>query len=252
MTGRILAACAPLWLLAAGCVEVQRSQLVSPSSEIEPVVARSLNRTTQAPAAEAVAKRVIAVGHKIVLANPGLGLRPLFITGGMPYLEIFHKGTGGLNGCQVIITEGLVNRCTTDEQLAAVLCHELGKVVAEREAAASLDVRQGEEHLPPDVPIGNDTAGTFGPADGTRMMEVAKIEKGRCKPGGKLPIPSADALALEYLKRAGYRADNLEKARPLLREADEHYSLEKGWGNGTATPVGPPAPPVPPPPPPAR
>jgi len=252
MTGRVLATWAPLWLLAAGCLEEPRSLLAPPDAGEEVIVARSLNRpvsaTTATKATEAVGKRVVAVGHRIVMSNPQLGLRPLFITAGAPYLELFHRGTGGLEGCQVTITEGFVRRCANDAQLAAVLCHELGKIVAEREAAASLEQRQGDEHLPPEVLVGNDTGGTFGPADGTRMMEAGKLEKGRCKRGKKLPVPAPDVLAQQYLKRANYEADSLEQVRPLLREAAEHFSLEKSWtasAGPTAVPKAPATPAAP-------
>src|SRR5262249_39695897 len=75
--------------------------------------------------------RVDAGGRQLLAANPQVGAKPLFHTIGAPQPEVFHRGTS-----DVWVTEGLVRQCATDGQLAALLCLELGKMVAEREAAA--------------------------------------------------------------------------------------------------------------------
>src|SRR5262245_25790007 len=80
------------------------------------------------PASIQAAARVDTLGRSILAANPQLGIQPLFRTIGAPQPEIFHHGT-----FEIDITEGLVNQCTTDAQLAAVLASELGKLVSERE-----------------------------------------------------------------------------------------------------------------------
>jgi hypothetical protein len=242
MTGRVVAACAPLWLLVAGCFEEQQSRLVSPGATAEPTFAQSLNHVSRAPATEELARPVLAVGQKIVAANPQLGMRPVFLPVGAPHPEIFHHGTGGIDICQVLITEGLIRRCTTEAQLAAVLCHELGKAVAEREAQAGRDQRVADARLPLEAPLGNDAGGTFGPSDGTRRMEEGKREKQRRQ---QAALPDPEALARQYLVRAGFTAADLEQARPLLREAEDHCSIEKGWSATAGSPV-PPPPPAPP------
>jgi hypothetical protein len=229
MTRCVVAAAAPLWLLVAGCVEEQRTRLVSPNGVSEPVVARSLSRTGVAPATEAAARRVVAVGAAVVVANPQLGLRPVFITTGAPQLEIFHKGTGALGGCQVVLSEGLVRRCSGDAQLAAVICWELGKVIVERESLAGRDQRRGESRPIIEAPIDHDSSAAFGPADGTLLMEAGKREKPRRKATDPPLLPSADLLAEQYLKRAGYAATDLDQVRPLLREAEGNCILEKNW-----------------------
>ena len=87
------------------------------------------------PGTEETASRVLAVGQKIVVANPQIGLRPTFATVAAPHPEIFHHG-GPFEGMQVFISEGLVNRRKEpDAELAALLCLELGKIVTEREGA---------------------------------------------------------------------------------------------------------------------
>jgi hypothetical protein len=234
MSGRALAAWGPLCLLAAGCLEEQRSFLVTAGPNGEPVVARALNNVQRAPATEEAGKRVITVGMKIVSANRQLGLRPAFCTAGTPAPEIFHRGTGGLEGCQVVISEGLVRRCPTDAQLAAVLCNELGKIVAEREAQAGPAVREPERRPISDCHIGNDYCGVSGPSDGTYLMEDGNLNKQR----GKRPVaPAPEALATQYLVRAGYAAADLVQAQPLLQEAEKTFAVEKTYGTATSKPA---------------
>ena len=119
-------------------------------------------RLLHAPASEEAAKRVLQVGSQILTSNPTLGVRPVFTTIGAPSEEIFHQDDKA-----VFITEGLVCECRTDGQLAAVLCHELGKMTAERQERAG----PPPDHGPPmDAPVGTDYGGAFGPPDGTFAM----------------------------------------------------------------------------------
>src|SRR5262245_56466135 len=109
-----------------------------------------------APGTEAASTRANELGRKILAANPQVGMRPVIVTVGSEKPEIFHRGTG-----QIILTEGLVKLCTTERFLAAVLCLEIGKMVAEREALASVRARAPEQDPPPELRVGNDTSGSF-------------------------------------------------------------------------------------------
>src|SRR5262245_51077422 len=111
MTARVLA-CLPL--LLTGCIEAERSRLVSggpPPAQI----ARAKRYVSPAPATEESGQRVIGVAQRLVAANPQLGFRPLTITVGLPHVEIFHQG-GGVDSYHVYVSEGLVKRCRTDEE----------------------------------------------------------------------------------------------------------------------------------------
>jgi hypothetical protein len=175
------------------------------------------------PATEATAVRVASLGQKIVQANPQLGLHPLFTTVGAPQAEIFHRDTG-----EIIISEGLVRQCKNDGQLAAVLCLELGKLASEREALAHPAARMPERRPPPNVPIGNDSGGTFGPPDGTRFVELAKIDKEVHAPNlPNLPAPPPDVLARSLLEKAGFETSNLEEVSSLLRAAEGNTGFQK-------------------------
>jgi hypothetical protein len=218
MTGRVLAAL-PLLLVVAGCVNEPRSQLVNSSGYVQTSMTPPRLPTQSVPVNEATARRVLLVAQRLVDANQQAGVRPVFLTFGLPHPEIFHRG-GGIQPWHVHVSSGLVQSCATDAQLAAVLAMELGKIVAEREALASPAVRRGETRLPPIDSVGADS-------DGTRLMEQARFQSRRPPPGKAPPLPSPEALARGYLTRAGYPTMALTEVAPLLRQAEDHYSMEQ-------------------------
>ena len=82
------------------------------------------------PASTLAATRVNTVGSEVVAKNKDdLGVKPVFFTMGVHEVEISHSKSG-----MVILSEGLVERCPTDTELAAAICHELGKMAAEQAA----------------------------------------------------------------------------------------------------------------------
>ena len=171
-----------LFLLAGGCLPGPEATTLVPSS---PFVNQACNpaevrHEVQTPGSKEAAERVWSVGGRVIAANPQIGFRPHFTTIGSPTEEIYHHGIR-----EVVITEGLVRRCEADAQLAAVLCLELGKIIAEREALADPADRQREERGPVEMPVGK----YVGPT--RRKVEVA-------------PPPSPEALAREYLRKAGF------------------------------------------------
>jgi len=105
---------------------------LAPSTSLNPRTALSptgpVTKTSIRPAPAESAARVDLLGRNILAANPQIGMKPQFMVIGSPQPEIFHKKNEGL-----FITEALVKQCKTDGELAAVLCHELGKMVSDRE-----------------------------------------------------------------------------------------------------------------------
>lgn len=178
--------------------------------------------STQAPAAVAVAARVDALGRRVLAANPQIAAKPLFNTIGTPQPALFHKGTS-----DIYITEGLVKQCATEGQLAALLCHELGAMVSEREALAG-PVKGADPGPPVEVRVGTDSGGAFGPADQTRLAELGKYEREHSRPTGpvKLP-PDANVLARTYLIRAKFPPNELDAVAALLTAASRDSALEK-------------------------
>lgn len=225
MVRRILSAGWPFVLAAAGCFPNQESTLLVPGNTFGTAPATATaTKTSYAPASTEAATRVGLVGQKILAANPQLALRPSFSTIGAPQAEIFHRGAS-----DVFITEGLVRQCTSEGQLAAVLCQELGKIVAERDALSGALGRSAAPLPPMDTTVGNDTAGSAGLGDLGRQTELAKYEKEyRRRPSGdRIPLPDPKTLAANYLTKAGYTPADLDAAVPLLRSADENVALEK-------------------------
>lgn len=214
---------------AGGCIFPQQETVLVPNSPAAPVAApiHVPQQTSYAAPSTEAAARVQAVGQRILTANPELGLKPYFRTigpapQGVPPAEIFHQGTTDL-----YITETLVKQCSADGQLAAVLCQELGKMVSEREALAGPKTRAPDRPPPMEVRMNSDYVGGFGgPADHTNLAELAKFDGGRRQPS-LAPPPDPTVLARSYLAKAGFPAEDYEKAGPLLRQAAVNHSFEK-------------------------
>jgi hypothetical protein len=217
-----------LLLTVAGCwLDEKPNQLIVQPGPFYPAPDVPQIKQLHAPATEAAATRVEEMKQRILAANPQIGMRPLIVTTGSAQPEIFHRGTG-----QIVVTEGLINECTTDRFLAAVLCLELGKMVAEREAVASVQSRRPDIEPPPELRIGNETAGTFGSPDGGRMIELARYDKARRRPSDPPPLPpDPQVLARIYLAKSGFHDADLDAAQPILRKAAANFQLERQMTN---------------------
>lgn len=170
--------------------------------------------TSKLPAASTrAATRVVAVGSALVAKNKQvLGGQPVFFTLGVPEVEISHSGSS-----MVLVSEGLVERCPTDTELAAVLAHELGKIAAKNQSATT-DRDPGGPRLAPDV-IG----ATYEP-DMTRLAEEARFDRRQSGTGrrDRLARPDPRLLAEKMFVRAGYKAGDLGKMDQLIREAEDN------------------------------
>jgi predicted Zn-dependent protease len=206
-------------LASAGCMSEEPTALV-PSDPFHPPRATPPARTSFAPPSTAAAARVDTLARKILQANPQAGVRPWFRTIGAPQPEIFHVSTG-----EIDITEGLVNQCKTDDELAAVLCHELGKMVAEREVLAGS--RRPDRTPPPEVRVGNDYPGATSSADLTRLAELGKFEKEHPRRPVPVQPPDPQVLARRYLTKAGFEEKTLDAVAPLLQAAAANTTFEK-------------------------
>ena len=218
----------PIWLAAmliVGCLPSENRTTTVPNNPFgtSDPARFTPKQAVRVPASEEAAKRVLEVGGKVVAANRQTGLRPAFNTIGTAEPEIFHRGTS-----EVWITEGLVRQCKTEGQLAAVLSRELGKMVSEREALASAAIRVPDRGPPVSVPVGNDSRGAFGAADGVRLAELAKYDKSRHRPDDPLPPPpDPDVLGRTYLTNAGFATSDLDEAAPLLKAAEGNAAFQK-------------------------
>lgn len=177
-------------------------------------------QASYAPASEELSRRVDCIGRNILAKNPQIGMKPLFATIGSPDVEIFHKDT-----TMVWVTAGLVQKCKTEADLAAVLSLELGKMVSEREAQAPQQTRKPNALPPISMPIGN--ARYPGNSDLTYLAEQGKYEKEHPRTTRRLPPPDPHALARSYLTNAGFAKEQLDAVAPLLAQAEQNFNLEK-------------------------
>jgi len=178
---------------------------------------------------QAVAERVELLGRKIVAQNTFLGIEPLFMTIGIKEDALFHSGSELL-----YISEGLVERCKSDAELAAVLCSELGQMVAEKRAAKAV----GRDVDP--IPDATHGAGPLFPGgtahDAGRQAELAFHERNHPR-GAARPDPiDATKTAKELLSGSGYSAAELDRVEPLLKQSDRGEKLKKQMGASAPLP----------------
>lgn len=206
---------------ACGCVWDQRAPENLPQTPDDPVLTEKRIELVQANA-EACTK-VYTVGQRILTANPDLPRRLVFRTAGQPTPEIFHQGNNA-----IVVTQKLVDMCKTEAELAAVLALEMGKMSAERIVLAPLETTEPEFHKPIDPGrIGNDIAGVANVQDPLRLQEMAFYEEDQRKQYAASRLPDPNRLARLYLRRAGYSEADLDRAKPILRAADEHSELQR-------------------------
>jgi hypothetical protein len=226
MRGRFLTVGLALGL--PGCLTPEKTTVIQPGLT-GPPPATQVTQIPQAPATQEVALRVATLGRKIVADNPQIAMRPVFSCVGTSQPTVFHRINK--DHCEVFISEGLVKQCATEGQLAAVLCMELGKVVSEKSALASAALRLPERDPPPNLHIGSEIGGSFGPSDGTLRAEMARADNDRKQRSLPPPPPPApDSLARAYMQRAGFSATDIQAVAPLLRAAEQNTAFEKQMG----------------------
>jgi hypothetical protein len=171
------------------------------------------------PASLAVAERVELVGRKIIAQNTFTGIEPMFMTIGVPENVLFHRGSE-----QLFISQGLVEKCKTDAELAAVLCAEMGQMVAENRSAKAV----GRDVDPiPDSHFGGSAQLPGGTAfDAGREAELAYHQKLHPRGASNTVAESADT-ARELLKGAGYSPAELDRVEALLKQSDRGEKIKK-------------------------
>jgi hypothetical protein len=166
-------------------------------------------------AAEFDITRVHSVGAKVLAANEDLQVKPVFFTIGVKEPMLFHQGDN-----QLIISDGLVKRCETEAELAAVLSHGLAEMVAtkqERDGPGTVD-----RDLPPAPRLTPDVAGSGGSPDMTRAAEEAYASRSRQASRSRPAKQDASVLAKSYLQKSGYDTADYTRVEGLLRDAEKH------------------------------
>ena len=209
-------------LLLTGCLSTMPED--PPTEQVPSAPFTELRRpmptkVNYAPASPETSFRVVMIKDKLLGENPKVGIKPNVAAIGSADPEIFHTG---LN--QIFITEGLVRQCQSEGQLAAILAYELGRMISEREATVSDEIRQPERQLPIQLPIGSN--GNSRDADPTNYIQLAQHEKLYPKHPRKLAPPNPSLIARDVLERAGYQRTDLDAAMPILQNAERFQVLE--------------------------
>ena len=181
------------------------------------------------PAQLAVAERVEQLGQKIIAQNTFTGIDPLFMAMGVKESVLFHNGTE-----QLFISQGLVEKCRSDAELAAVLCSELGRMVAEKRTAKAV----GRDVDPiADAGYGGGPLFPGGTAyDAGQQANLAFHEK-KLPRGVTRPDPAdAASTARELLSGAGYNPSELDRVEPLLKQSDRGELLRKQMAGSAPLP----------------
>jgi hypothetical protein len=197
----------------AGCVgdgsEGNPWKLKNPftaEAQLDPKDAPVAN-TKAATRADAIASAVIAANRSEL--PDGLVL----MTVGFKEPMLFHQASA------VWVSEGLVERCVTDAELAAAISHELGKIAAARPKKAS----RNEEDLPPTVPGPPDVVGAGHTADMTAAAEMALASRRTARgKGAREPKPDPRTIAQNLFTKAGYQAEDFKRVDSLVREAEDN------------------------------
>jgi hypothetical protein len=172
-----------------------------------------------------VAQRVEFVGRKLLAQNTFSGLEAdsvQFMVLGVKEIVLFHRGAELL-----FVSEGIVEKCQTDAELAAVLCAEMGKMVAERRAARA--VRRDADPIPEVGPAGGPLFPGGTATDAGRQANAAVPGQ---KPGA---APDPAAAARELLQGAGYSPAELDRVEALLKPSERGEKIRTQMG-GSAPP----------------
>jgi hypothetical protein len=177
----------------------------------------------------AIVERVELLGKRIIAQNAFTGIEPLFNTAGVSESVLFHIGTE-----QLIISEGLVKQCKTEAELAAVLCSELGQMVAEKRAVRRVGAERDsfpESALPGGASVGGGT-----PFDAGHAAELGYRDR-LPKPPPTIDPANSEKLARDLLKGAGFDPASLDNVKPLLKLSDRSGALRKQMSPSAPAPT---------------
>jgi hypothetical protein len=177
------------------------------------------------------AARVEELGRQIIAQNTFTGIEPMFQTQGIRETVLFHRGTE-----ELIISDGLVEQCKSEAQLAAVLCSELGQMVAEKRNARRAGI---ERDTIPEVGLPGGTSTAGGSADDpARAAELAFRERQRPKVSVTKSEPAdGKKLARELMIGAGYDPEELDRVQPLLKQSSRGEALKRQMTGPAAAPT---------------
>ncbi len=233
---RLVVLAAAAALLSTGCTHDGLSSLRTPlgdASELpgKPVAGTKLPKGMPQPSPQ-LAERVEVVGWKIIEQNTFTGLDPSnmrFMTLGVKENVLFHRGTE-----ELIISEGLIEKCKNDSELAAVLCAEMGKMVAEKRAAKSV---QGKEKPVADDTFGAGSLSGSNPYDAGKLASRAFHDRDQARDAVAKAAADANAVARDLLKGSGFSPAEMDRVEPLLKPTERGEKIRKQMGGAAPEPI---------------
>ena len=179
-----------------------------------------------APATIRVTEKVEDLGRLILARNAFTGLGDVLITTiGVPENVLFHNGPG-----QLFVSEGLVNACHNEPEMAAVLCSELGKMIAEQRQARALG-RDKDPHPLVTVAPNGLTAGEV--ASQPSVIPAVGPDSRDASTTTHDPV----ALAKDLLRGAGFDPGELDRIASLLKPTPRGEALRKQMAGTAPTPT---------------
>jgi predicted Zn-dependent protease len=143
------------------------------------------------------------------------------VAGKTPYKFDFHVladaqtvNAFALPGGQVSVTVGMLRNLTTEAELAGVLGHEIGHVVA-RHGAAQLSKQQFAQSLVGAVGVATYDGTTNGQRDAAIAAAVAQLVSMRF---GREDELQADSLGIHLMKQAGYDPQGMVSLMKVLQQ----------------------------------
>jgi hypothetical protein len=173
-------------------------------------------------AQQATAQRVETLGRQVITQNTFTGIEPVFHFVGVKEPMLFHRGTE-----ELFISDGLVKKCKTDDDLAAVLCSELGRMMSEKRSGVAVGRDSDPLLRGPGgkLDVGEDVAGA-----------VATGTESATRPIGKQETDPAK-LAEELMRGSGFDPAALERIESLLKETERHDKIRKQLTESAPAPV---------------
>jgi len=166
------------------------------------------------------ARRVDDLAKRILDQNVFTGIEPVIRVIGVPEAVLFHRGAN-----ELFISEGLVKKCKTEAELAAVLCTELGRMMSQKRAAVA--VGRAPEPIPEiALPgIGSD-------ASQVRQAELA-MQKRRDDQKRAGEQSGESQLAKDLLKGSGFDPAEFDRVQGMVKQSDRGDAIRNQL-NGTA------------------
>lgn len=177
--------------------------------------------TDVGPATVGMAARLNALGRTLVTASPFAGVSPNFFVMSTSEVAVAHPDAFG-----VFVSEGMIAKCPTDEDLAAVLALELGAMISERRNLQRLGLA--------------DPAAAFIAGDDTTASPIqdptAAVVSTAVPRRDSGPAESPEQIARDLLTAAGYDVAGLVRMAPVVSAARDQVDPTRMIGGPAAEP----------------